>query len=103
MAEENQQQEAQRVTTKDPKKVEVGKRLAAHNCKNREEQKVKSEGPSGVSKYYSIWVVLAVGVIGGLGYYRYQAKKGEVKDVSMPRNPTVSQQARPQSNKFEID
>ena len=34
--------------------------------------------------------------MGGLGYYIYQTKKGaastEVKDVSIPRNHTVSQQ-----------
>ena len=36
MEEENQQQvkqEPQPITTKDPKKVEAGKRLAAINCK----------------------------------------------------------------------
>ena len=53
MAEENQvQQETKhqqremknKVTTKDPKKVEAGKRLAAHNHKKREELKAqKSE------------------------------------------------------------
>ena len=32
------QQETQRVTTKDPKKVAAGKRLAAINRKKREEQ-----------------------------------------------------------------
>ena len=86
---------------KDPKKVEVGRRLAAHNHKKREAQK-KSEGPSGASgvrQYYGIGAVLAVGVIGGLGYYICQTKKGE---VSVPRNPTVSQPS-PQSNKFEMD
>ena len=37
MAEENQQQEMKnQVTTKDPKKVEVGKGLAAHDCRKRE-------------------------------------------------------------------
>ena len=35
MAEENQ------VTTKDPRKVEVGKRLAEHNRKKREELKAQ--------------------------------------------------------------
>ena len=44
MAEENQQQvtkEQQRVTTKDPKKVEAGKRLAAISRKKREAKKAK--------------------------------------------------------------
>ena len=93
--------EPQQVTTKDPKKVEVGRRLAAHNCKKREAQK-KSEGPSGASRvrqYYGIGAVLAVGMIGGLGYYIYQTKKG---DISVPCNPSVSQPS-PQTNKFEMD
>ena len=111
MAEENQQQvkqepqqvtkEQQRVTTKDPKKVEAGKRLAAINCKKREAKKVKNEG---VNQYYGIGVVLAVGMIDGLGYYIYQSKKGEeVKDASITRNPTVSQQLSTKTNKFEMD
>ena len=93
MAEENQQQvkqgstgpavpaEPQRVTTRDPKKVETGKRLAAINCKKREakkrEEQVQLERTAGrgfaigVNQYYSIGAVIALGVIGGLGYYIY--------------------------------
>ena len=73
--------EPQQVTTKDPKKVEAGKRLAAINCKKREakkrEEQAKSERTtSGVNQYYGIRAVIALGVIGGLGYYIYQSKKG---------------------------
>ena len=115
MAEENEvQQETERVTTKNPKKVEAGKRLDAHNHrqreKKREEQVQKTVEPGFVSElnqYYGIGAILAVGVIGGLGYYIYRTKKGptsrEVKDVSMPHNPSVSQQPCPQTNKFEMD
>ena len=41
LTEEPQQvmKEPQQVTTKNPKKVEVGKRLAAHSCRKREEKK----------------------------------------------------------------
>ena len=111
------QQEPQRVTTKDPKKVEVGKRLAAINCKKREEAQ-----NGGMNQYYGMGAgcscafstILAVGVIGGLGYYIYRTKKGEeVKNVYMPRrdlwsptlrNPTISQPLpRPQANKFDMD
>ena len=64
----------QRVTTKNPKKVEAGKRLAEINRKKREakkrEEQVKLEA-SGVNQYYGIGAVLALGVIGGLGYYIY--------------------------------
>ena len=67
--------EPQRVTTKNPKKVDMGKRLAAHNHKKREEQRkeqVKLEKTaSGVNQYYRIGAVIALGVIGGLGYYIY--------------------------------
>ena len=87
MEEENQQQvkqelkEPQRVTTKDPKKGEAGKRLAAINHKEREvkkrEEQVQLER-IGVNQYYGIGAVIAVGVIGGLGYYIYQSKKGQV-------------------------
>ena len=116
MEEENQQQvkrepkEPQQVTTKDPKKVEAGKRLAAlnHNkreAKKREKQVQLERGfASGVNQYYGIEAVIAVGVIGGLGYYIYRNKKGqasrEVKDVSMPHNPPKQP---PQSNKFDMD
>ena len=82
MEEENQQQvkqepqrvttkEPQRVTTRDPKKVEAGKRLAAINCKKREAKKREEQAQlekNGMNKYYRIGAVIALGVIGGLGY-----------------------------------
>ena len=44
LAEENQvTKEPQRVTTKNPKKVEVGKRLAENNHKKREAKKKKNK------------------------------------------------------------
>ena len=82
MAKENQvtkepqqiTKELQRVTTKNPKKVEAGKRLAESNHMKREakkgEERVQLEA-SGVNQYYGIGAVLALGVIGGLGYYIY--------------------------------
>ena len=83
MAEENQlmkepqqvQQEPQRVTTKDPKKVEVGKRLAAITPKKREAKKREEAQNGGMNQYYGIGAVIAVGVIGGLGYYIYRTKQ----------------------------
>ena len=57
-------EEPQRVTAKNPKKVEAGKRLAESNRKKREvkkrEEQVKLEA-SGVSQYYGIGAVLALG------------------------------------------
>ena len=87
------------VTTKDPKKVEAGKRLAEYNHRKREELKAhKSEVEPKLtsSTCYGIGAVLAVGVIGGLGYYLYQAKKGEVNNV-------VPSQQHPKANKFEME
>ena len=93
MAEENQQQ----VTTKDPKKVEAGKRLAAHSHRKKDELKVwKSE----VSQYYGIGALLAVGVMGGLGYYIYQSKEGGVNAIN---NIEPSQQPSPKTNMFEME
>ena len=117
LAEENQvtKKEPQRVTTKNPKKVEAGKRLAESNRKKREAKKregqVKLEA-SGVNQYYRIGAVmgpagprtlcglLALGVIGGLGYYIYQTKKVEQPQQN---NPKPHPQTQPQTNKFEMD
>ena len=67
----------QRVISKNPKKVEAGKRLAERNHKKRETKKQAKLEASGVNQYYGIGAVLALGVIGGLGYYIYESKKGE--------------------------
>ena len=90
--------EPQRVTTKNPKKVEAGKRLAESNCKKREAKKreqAKLEA-SGVNQYYGIGAVVALGVIGGLGYYIYRSKKVEQLQQNNPK-------PQPQTNKFEMD
>ena len=94
--------ELQRVTTKNPKKVEAGKKLAESNRKKREAKKreqVKLEA-SGVNQYYGIEAVIALGVIGGLGYYIYRTKK-----VEQPKenNPKPHPQMQAQTNKFEMD
>ena len=72
--------EPQRVTTINSKKVEAFKRLAESNRKKREvkkrEEQVKLEA-SRVNQFYGIGAVIALGVIGGLGYYIHQTKKGE--------------------------
>ena len=95
--------EPQRVTTKNPKKVEAGKRLAESNRKKREakkrEEQVKLEA-SGVNQYYGIGAVLALEVIGGLGYYIYRTKKVEQPQQN---NPKPHPQTLPQTNKFEMD
>ena len=95
--------EPQRVTTKNPKKVEACKRLVESNRKKRQakkrEKQVKLEA-SGVNQYYGIGAVLALGVIGGLGYYIYRTKKVEQPQQN---NPQPHPQKQPQTNKFEMD
>ena len=91
MAEKNQ------VMTKDPKKVEAGKRLAEYNCRKREELKVQKSKVLTSSQYYGIGALLAVGVIGGLGYYLYQAKVNAV-----PHQQPLPQQ-HPKASKFEME
>ena len=105
LAEENQvtTKEPQQVTTKNPKKVEAGRRLAKHNHRRREEKKrEKALKGEGANQYYGIGAVMAVGVIGGLGYYIYQAKKGATSG-EVPNNPLNQPSPRPQNNKFEMD
>ena len=63
--------QVQRVTTKNPKKVEAGKKLAESNRKKREAKKQAKLEARGVNQYYGIAAVIALGVIGGLGYYIY--------------------------------
>ena len=109
MAEENQvtkepqpvTKEPQRVTTKNPKKVEVGKRLAESNCKKREAKKKEEQSKfekSGVNQYYGIGAVIALGVIGGLGYYIYRTKK-----VEQPQQNNPKPHLQPQTSKSEMD
>ena len=88
--------QVQRVTTKNPKEVEAGKRLAESNHKKREAKKQAKLEASGVNQYYGIGAVIALGVIGGLGYYIYQSKKGEQQNNPKPH-------PQPQTNKFEMD
>ena len=92
--------QVQRVTTKNPKKVEPGKRLAESNRKRREAKKQAKLEASVVNQYYGIGAVLALGVIGGLGYYIYRTKKVEQPQQN---NPKPHPQTQPQTNKFEMD
>ena len=90
--------EPQRVTTKNPKKVEAGKRLAESNHNKREVKKQVKLEASRVNQFYGIGAVLALVVIGGLGYYIYRTKKGEQPQQNKPHP-----QMQPQTNKFEMD
>ena len=111
--------EPQRVTMKDPNKVGAGKRLAAINRKKRKARKREEAQYGGMNQYYGFHTILALGVIGGLGYYIYRTKKGQVSrevpdrtlQAPTPQNPPPQQPCgrcvtpgpRPQTNKFEME
>ena len=84
MAEEQKEpkqvmKELQQVTTKNQKKVEVGKRLAESNHRRRKAKKREEQAKlerTGVNQYYGTGVVITLGVTGGLGYSISQSKKG---------------------------
>ena len=98
--------EPQWVTTKNPKKIEAGKRLAESNRKRRKAKKQAKLEASGnwrsVNQYYGIGAVIALGVIGGLGYCIYRSKKGEQQSNPKP-HPQRQAQTQLQTNKFEMD
>ena len=65
--------EVKQVMTKDPKKVEVSKRLAEYNCRKREElsKAQKSEPKLTSSQNYGTGAIIAIGAVGILGYCIY--------------------------------
>ena len=89
---------------KEPK--EAGKRLAESNRKKRgvkkREEQAKLE-KSEVNQYYRIGAVIALRVIGGLGYYIHRMKKVEQPSNPQQNNPKPHPQTQPQTNKFEMD
>ena len=60
-----EQTQLQQVRTKDPKKVEAGKRLAEYNHRKREElakvQKIETEPKLTLCQYYGTGAIMAVG------------------------------------------
>ena len=59
-----------------------------------------------VNQYYGIGAVLALGVIGGLGYYIYRTKKVEQLQGEAQQNnpkPHPQPQMQAQTDKFEKD
>ena len=88
MAEENQIAKQIQVMTKDPKRVEVGKRVSEYNHIRKEELKVHKIK-------YDIVANLAVRIICGVGYYLYQAKKRKVNSVPPKDNNVVPPQQPP--------
>ena len=85
--------EPQQVTTKNPKKVEAGKRLAESNHKKREAKKQAKLEASRVNQYYGIGAVLALVVL-VITFIGLRKESNQNKIKSHPQ---------PQTNKFEMD
>ena len=92
----------QQVTTKDPKKIEAGKRLAEYNRRKREElaqMKVqKSESETKIT-YYGAGAVVAIGVLSVVDYYLYISKT----PVHQPKETPVQRPKETPANKFDMD
>ena len=72
--------------------------------KKREEQAQLEKTTSRVNQYYGIGAVIALGVIGSLGYYFHRSKKGQVPDRALqPPAPPQQPSSHSQTNKFEMD
>ena len=101
MAEENQ---VQQVTTKDPKKVKAGTRLSEHNHRKREEhaQLAKTQSESNIT-YYGAGVVVAIGVLGVIGYYVYQSKTPKETPVHQSKEAQAQRPKETPANKFLMD
>jgi|GEM_PF-4521888 len=74
------------VTTKNPKKVENGKRLAEYNRKKREELKQRQTSSNILYKdniSYIIIGVLTISLLGGIFYY-FRKNKTSEKNIETP-------------------
>ena len=82
----------------------MGKRLAAINHKKREANKREEQAQLeriSVSQYHGFSAILALAVIGGLGYYIYRSKKGGWGEEQPSSNPQRNDLLK--TNKFEMD
>lgn len=101
------------VTTKDPKKVEAGKKLAEYNRKKREELKNASKTPtlntdeSTPTKHssmdnYVMGGAIGFGLVVYLAYYLYKKKDQKPMDVaSPPQSSKIPVKIKP--DKFEME
>ena len=101
--------EPQQVTTKDPKKVEVGKRLAEWNRKNKEELKAKrgnkEEQESSVSstQCYGIGAIIVVAGVVFVVYRVWGNPFKKRKDVSSnPANVASNHVIEPSQSKTKM-
>ena len=84
------QTRVQQATTKDPKKVEAGKRLAKSNCRKREEPARMAKAQSEPKlTLYGAGTVVAIGPLGFLGSCVYQFKKTSKETPVHQTNETI--------------
>ena len=76
----------QQVTTKDPKKIKAGKRLAEWNRRKREENVhlALAQSESNIT-YYGTGAVVATEALGVIGHYIYQSKTPKKTPVNRPK------------------
>ena len=86
------------VTTKDPKKVAAGKKLAEFKRRKKEELAQEAKARESKPKLsHSVGAVIVIGVLGLLGYYIYQrGSPGDNNDVKVTSVET-------RTNKFEME
>ena len=91
---------------KDPKKVEVGNRLAEYSNGKREEmtqiKAQKSERENNLT-YYGAGATEAIGFLGVIGYYAYQSKTPKENLVNQPKEAPACQPKETPANKFAMD
>ena len=99
------------VTTKNPKKVEAGKRLAEYNRKKREELKTmqKNEPQVKDSSFtefvesenigYGVAAIATIAVIGGFYFYRNQNNNSQIEI----RNDSNEKKTKSFVEKFSMD
>lgn len=96
------------VTTKNPQKVEAGKKLAAFNKKKREELKIENVSSSEKSKTYNKsfsnsygYIALAMTLgIAGVGIFMYNKTQAKITDTTMEYHAGGGAS---KSNKFIMD
>ena len=101
----SQQIQLQQVTTKDPKKVKAGKRLAEWNHRNIEKlaqlDKAQESEPN-LTQACGNEAIIAVGVFGLLGCYIYpRGSPGDKNAIKV--TPVRSVEIRTLANKFEME
>ena len=84
-------EQEQQVMTKDPKKVESGKKLAQCNHKNRGKLKAQKSKSRTNLPYYGAGAVVAIGLLGVISYYVYQSKTPKNNPANQSKEAPVYQ------------